>query len=311
MIPGTMPAIDVGNAAQTDADRAEVSRRKAVRVYFAISIIQVLCGLATFACSSFAVHFHTGGGFPYFAGSFAIAGMMLVSSMIAFRVYNKGPLFTTCELARKEVLCALNWHRGVSFFMFFICVFGLAIIWMYGLCVMKETECSYNDYVQTNKNFAIIVFALGCVGLITSAVGVALIRKFGEAFGLQVVPGRRGGLRYVGFPNDVISELRRQNAEMQRQLNSSHINYTNMPPGCQGFTNYGFEPPSPPPYSPTSMELSVSGAVQPSLNQQTISTEFPVSINPPKYSDLEHSVIPNEPPPAYKESSEDDGLSGT
>lgn len=192
----------------------------------------------------------------------------------------------------------INWHRVISFMMFFVCVFGLAIIWMYGLCVMSETKCSYEEHIQTNKTISIIVFVLGCVGLVTSAFGVALIRKFGQGFGLQVIPGQRGGLRYVGFSDDVVSELRRQNAEMQRQLGMQN-NYPQLPPGCQGFTNYGFEPPTPPPYSPTAVGVSIiDGTCQPVQNQHT-------NLNPPKYSDLQPSVFPNEPPPAYKETSGD------
>lgn len=190
--------------------------------------------------------------------------------------------------------------------MFFVSVCGIAIIWMYGLCFASTSKCSYNTHYDTNKTIAIVLFVLGCLSLITALVGIALIRKVGAAFGLEVAPGRQGGLRYSGFSNDVIGELRRQNAEMQRQLDNQTI-YPNMPPGCQGFRNFGFEPPTPPPYNLATMEVSIVGdGVQTSQNVPTIATSSSrVSVNPPKYSDLELSVLPADPPPPYKETSGD------
>lgn len=67
-----------GTNSQTDSDRRDAIRKKAIRVYLAISLIQVVTGLAVFGCSSIAVHYHSGGGFPYFIGSFAIGGMVSI-----------------------------------------------------------------------------------------------------------------------------------------------------------------------------------------------------------------------------------------
>lgn len=187
----------------------------------------------------------------------------------------------------------LNMHRGISFFMFFICVMGLAIIWMYGLCLMDDTSCSYSEHVQKNKTIAIIVFTLGCVGLITAAVGIALIRKYGEAFGIKIVTRRGNHFRYMGYPGDVIRELRIQSADMQNQMNNQNT-YPYMHPGLTGFTNFGFEPPSPPPYSPSDESVVQNDGQSTTTNQS-------VPENPPKYSDIEPRMVPSEPPPAYKE----------
>jgi hypothetical protein len=185
--------------------------------------------------------------------------------------------------------------------MFFACVIGLAIIWMYGLCLVNDTSCSYSEHFQINKTIAIIVFVLGCVGLITSAIGIALIRKYGEAFGLQIMTRRDRHLRYMGYPGDVRRETI-QSIDMQRQINNQN-NYPYMHSGCAGFTNYGFEPPTPPPYTPSAVQLTVDGReVQSGQILQSTSTSPCINPeNPPKYSDLEPNVIPSEPPPAYKE----------
>lgn len=299
VLPETLSETDGNNRGITDSEREDLSRKKAIRVYLGLSVLQVVCGLVTVVSSSISVHYHSGGGFPYYTGSFVIGCMLLISSMVAFRVYNKGPLFTFCEVSRKEVLCALNMHRGISFLMFFACVIGLAIIWMYGLCLVNDTSCSYSEHFQINKTIAIIVFVLGCVGLITSAIGIALIRKYGEAFGLQIMTRRDRHLRYMGYPGDVRRETI-QSIDMQRQINNQN-NYPYMHSGCAGFTNYGFEPPTPPPYTPSAVQLTVDGReVQSGQILQSTSPCINPE-NPPKYSDLEPNVIPSEPPPAYKE----------
>jgi hypothetical protein len=165
--------------------------------------------------------------------------------------------------------------------MFFIHVFGLAIIWMYGLCVMDETECSYDDYFNSNKTLAIASFVVGCVGLVSSAVGVVLMRKFGSAFGIRYYTPRRGAHRHARCRDNV---LRRQNEEMQRQ----------------GFSNYGFEALTPPPYSPRDIEISVVSNIFPNIS----SCSYTVYGGPPKYSDLEITVLPGEAPPPYKETAD-------
>lgn len=191
--------------------------------------------------------------------------------------------------------------------MFFGCVFGLAIIWMYGLCMMAENDCSYENYERENKIMAYIAFVIGILALFSSATGLLIVQKYGPAFGIQITSGQRGGLRYVGFRDNIIDELRRQNEQMQRQLDQVHSPNSNMPPGLQGITNYGFEPPTPPPYSPTAVEVSLSSNGDSSVShiqqQNSIATtSSPTAEDPPKYSEIDIGVLPSEPPPPYKES---------
>ncbi|KAL4235170.1 hypothetical protein ACF0H5_006808 [Mactra antiquata] len=295
-----------GTSSNTSPRRPEIRRARAARVYLILSIVQVILGILELMAASVSVHFHSkDGDFPYYIGSFCIAAMLLMSSCLAFRVYNKGPLYIVCEEAKREVICAITWHRILSFLMFFGCVFGLAIIWMYGLCMMSGEECSYETHEMENKISSMISFVLGIVALFTAAAGLLLVQKFGPAFGIELNNGERNRLRFGGgFGGNVIDELRRQNEQMQRQLDL--VNNTNMPPGLQGITNYGFEPPTPPPYSPTAVEFSLSSCVNSStshLPQQNTdaTTSSPVSADPPKYSELEIGVLPCEPPPPYKE----------
>lgn len=191
----------------------------------------------------------------------------------------------------------------MSFATFLISIIGLAIIWMYGLCLTEDSECSYDNSVKQNKTMALLLFSFGVVGFASAAVGVGLIRSFGLAFGLVTVEGRNGMLRYTGYHRDVMREIRRQN-EAVRQERDSQAPYPNIPPGLQGIANFGFEPPSPPPYSPNAMEVSAVSNGQLSVIQNgSISSEI-ITTDPPKYSDIELAVITTDLPPPYTETAE-------
>lgn len=189
----------------------------------------------------------------------------------------------------------LNWHRILSFFMFFVCIFGLAVVWMYGLCLMSDMECSYDANVSENKTIAIALFALGCIGFVSAAIGVGLIRSFGLAFGLVTLEGRNGTSRYTGRQRQVIDEIRRQN-EIARQEQLDQARFPNLPPGLQGCTNFGFDPPSPPAYSVNAVQVSAISSGQINL----VPTDI-ISSDPPKYSDIEPQVVLSDLPPPYTE----------
>lgn len=167
---------------------------------------------------------------------------------------------------------------------------------------MKDTECSYKGSEKENRILASVLFSLGAVGLISAAVGVGLIRSFGLAFGVVTVEGRRGVIRYMGYDRGVLNDIRRQNEiSRQERLDNQARNQT-LPPGLQGFTNFGFEPPSPPPYSQNDVQVSIISNGQ--TSPITTSNNDVISDDPPKYSDIELTVVTNELPPPYTESAQ-------
>ena len=170
---------------------------------------------------------------------------------------------------------------------------------MYGLCLMEDTECSYEDHLQENKIVAIALFCLGVISFATATIGVALIRSFGLAFGLVALDGRYGVLRYTGHQREIMDEIRRQN-DIVRQQRLDQGQGQALPPGLQGFTNFGFEAPLPPPYSENAMQVSAitNGHI---TVVQTQSDSAIISTDPPKYSDIEPSVVLADLPPPYSE----------
>ena len=152
---------------------------------------------------------------------------------------------------------------------------------MYGLCFQEDAVCSYSENISQNRTLAICCFVFGTIGIVTSCIGVYLIRKYGYVFGIASgfggphgFVGRSIGSNYTNG-SDVENHLRQQNEILQQQLELQRQNqqqYGPFTPPLESncYTNLAFIPPELPPYSPT--DATVEGS--------TISPYDP----PPPYS---------------------------
>ena len=148
--------------------------------------------------------------------------------------------------------------------MFLGSLLGLAILWMYGMCFQLESVCSYDKNISQNRTLAICSFTFGIVGVITAALGIFLIRKYGSVFGFVMnIGGRQGFVDYYGgrrrtsntrrpSGSDTLNQLRQQNEilqqELERQRQQQQLYGPFVPP--EGYNNLAFIPPDLPPYSP-------------------------------------------------------------
>lgn len=279
----------------------EKRRRAAVRTYLCLSLTQFALGASSIVCSAVSVKYKSSyQGVPYYSGGFINGLMLLISSLLSFRVYNKGPLFASSVQARKEVMCAVNWQRVTSFAIFFSCLIGLALIWMYNLCIGDEDQCSYKEFKRQNNILAIACFSLGAIGLVTAGVSVVIVRKYGIYFGVLLVSDTAG--TFFSFRDertqDIVNQIRRENATLRRQMRVEEDNnpYVHREEDYGlGYANFGFVPCELPPYSPRS-ESSSSPQV-PDPNQPSVS----VTNTSKTYQLPKSKNIPIESPPPYSE----------
>ena len=171
---------------------------------------------------------------------------------------------------------------------------------MYGLCVEKDTQCSYVEYHRQNHILAITCFVLGAIGFLTSGAGIVIVRKFGIFFGVIVMSDSAGtllSLRDVQT-QDIVNQLRRENAALRRQRQTEDENNPYLeredPPGL-GFANLGFEPYELPPYTPRSETSGTQPGPHPSGPNVAV-TDMSKMFQWSRSQD-----IPNEPPPPYSE----------
>ena len=186
----------------------------------------------------------------------------------------------------------VTWHRALSFFMFFVSMFVIATVWIYGLCLMDSEKCSYEKNISINKALAGVLLFFGVIGISTSVIGLSLVRRYGPAFGIfQVTLTRNGLLRQMTDFNANYDEIQRRN-NLYRQAHGQ-----TSPEG--GVVNFAFVPPTPPPYSETDVQISV-------ISDTTLSNSYVGESSsddwnsPPKYG-RHLETIPLEPPPPYSE----------
>lgn len=253
------------------ADEADI-RKTAIQLYLYLCVAQLLAATGSLVCSGLALKygFETSYGVPYYSGGFIIGGLLLVSGLLAFRIYNTGPSIGMSEEAETDVKCALNCHRITSLMMFLGSLLGLAILWMYGLCFQHESICSYEINISQNRTLAICIFIFGVVGMLTACIGIYLIRKYGSVFGFAMnVGGRNAFMDYYGERrrtnnrndaggSDVVNQLRQQNEILQQELEQQRQQQQQFGPFVppQGYTNMAFVPPELPPYSPSVVDGS-------------------------------------------------------
>ena len=152
----------------------------------------------------------------------------------------------------------------MSMMMFLGSLLGLAILWMYGMCFQIESVCSYDKNDSQNRTLAICSFAFGIVGLLTAAVGIFLIRKYGSVFGfVMIIGGRQGFVDYYGgrrrtsntrhsSGGETLEQLRQQNEILQQELELQRQQQNQFGPFVppEGYNNLAFIPPELPPYTP-------------------------------------------------------------
>lgn len=270
-------------------------RKTAIRLYQYLSLAQLLAAVGSLVCSGLALKYglEVRYGVPYYSGGFIIGTLLLLSGLLAFRVYNKGPAFSVSEQAEADVKCALNCHRITSMLMFLCSLLGLAIIWMYGMCFQLESICSYSDNISQNRTLAICSFTFGVVGIVTAGLGICLIRKYGSVFGFVMnVGGRQGFVDYYGGRcrttngnnnpggSDVMNHLRQQNEILQQQLDRQRQQQQQYgpfvpPEGPNCYTNMAFIPPELPPYSPSEVGGSTISPYDPPPPYSVTGTKEP------------------------------------
>ncbi|KAH3772791.1 hypothetical protein DPMN_174137 [Dreissena polymorpha] len=272
--------------------RCEEHRALAARVYLALSAMQGFSGVGAYVCSGLSIRLHEN-KFPYFVAGFIAGTFLFVSSLLSCRVYNKNPFFTSSEVARREVLCAVSWHRTLSFYMLFVCLFSLATLWIYGLCVMDDDVCSYENNIRFNRVLAGLAFTFCCAGVVSSVFGISLICFFGKAFGLVHIPGRGSTLRFSGSLGPSRDFIPHQNDAFWPQTDGQFRHNS----ASDRLFNIGFEPMFPPPYCAWDASVSV-------INDRV--AESYSYYGPPKYDDIgfsantyEAAVLPVDQPPPY------------
>ena len=157
-------------------------------------------------------------------------------------------------------------------------------------------QCSYDHDVTENRVLAIIIFILGIVAIATSAAGIALIRKFSDAFGLSFGvedPGPWPSARYRRPHRHGASGDQREIEERRHsQLQNNPFAFTLDSSGGGGEVNLGFVPPELPPYTPPADGSTLTD--KPPDFDAVVTSQIPT---------VSYRVdsIPQEPPPPYTE----------
>ena len=246
---------------------SEEGRKKAIRLYRALAVIQLLLGAFLLACGSLGTQYGDENfGPPFYLGGFIVGALMLLSALLCMCIGSKGSDFNN-EIRRNEAAACVSCHNVTAMLTFMGCFMGLIFAGI-SSCGSFYDECSPE---RDNIKYAIIGGIVAAI--LTNIYSIYILCTYGRYFGVLITAGRRhamvvtvqntpyastpihGTHIVAGLPtglgssagNDArLQQLERENQLLQRRLELQQQFNQQSPP--HPHTRAGYPPPQPTTY---------------------------------------------------------------
>ncbi|XP_053401429.1 uncharacterized protein LOC128557650 [Mercenaria mercenaria] len=210
------------------------NRKRALRYLNITGAIQGLLGVLLLVLGLVSRLKHgsyTEGVPPYYTGAFVVMGTVLLQAVLGLAVFIRGKDCVNKLEAAEKIGCIMQTYCLTAIISNVGYLSGALIAGFTGVCL--NSECSYTETGE-NRRLAVTVIVFICVGVITSAIGLAIVCKFSSSFGLKMLSrGQYQISNLVDNTDDVIAYIAAEqtvatNVEENQQSTDRHHHHEHL-----------------------------------------------------------------------------------
>ncbi|XP_060589863.1 uncharacterized protein LOC132745045 [Ruditapes philippinarum] len=121
---------------------------------------------------------------PFYTGAFIGMAMVLVQAVLGLAVFIRGKDCVNKLEAAEKIGCIMQTYCLMAIATNVGYLVAVLVVSFTGVCL--NSDCSYIE-TRENRRLAITIIVFICVGVLTSAIGLAIVCKFSSSFGLKML----------------------------------------------------------------------------------------------------------------------------